>query len=444
MVVSTRNLVWSVISLLAIGVRASPTSALTFDDAWKMALTNAVSVRSAANEKELAAQRKELGFYENDPTLAFQSSITQRYRDTSGATGGGAAQDPRTTEQLHSLNLSIPLIDFGRSTARERQLDLELQAAVAGEKEMLTKLHFDVARAYLAAAAAQRSIEITKEQIKIADTRAREQNRLYQQGMRPESDVLAAQVDLGSAQISLQQAEDDALTARMRLAAVLGVTDHNSLSTLMPPPLRIDPRALVDFLEFLEKTPAQPAPSQQRRSLQLEALGASLDQVKASTRPRLNGALGAQAAGSFTPVKPHASAALALAWEIPWSGQNRDQQQLNALQRQSIELSGAQEELQRQTQWQTGQHSFNSARRSAIALIDQEKIVERQQRLVQQRYNSGRATALELSSSEAAVINVRQSLARVGQQAVGAAIDAAEAKGMTSLDTLFQTVLKNN
>src|SRR5690606_31516706 len=125
-----------------------------------------------------------------------------------------------------------------------------------------------------------------------------------------------------------------------------------ALSKVNPPPLTATPTALTGFLKRLEAAaPKVTLPSEQRRQHQRDALQAEMDRLNATHRPTLSGALDAQGVGNVSPVRPQASASVSLTWPIPWNGMNRDEEKLNALQRNALNIESEQDALRRQGQW---------------------------------------------------------------------------------------------
>ena len=405
-------------------------SSLTFAEFLQKTRQSSLSVQQAEVAASAAEARREVADFEDRLKVQVRSALSATRQEE------GRAGEPETTrQQSHGLTLSLPLIDFGRNSRQAAGLSYLADAAKLGEKAADETIHFAVARAWLAAQAAVLGEEITTGQLRLAKSRVEEQTRLYRQGMRPESDLIAARVELGRAEIGHQTAVENRIVAMIRLATMMGET--SSWQSVAVPPLKNDVDRVHQWFQDVILKAETKRVSSQRADLERRAIDAELDAVRAERWPQINAEIGLREVGALTPLRQEASGQIALTWEIPWHGMNREQRRVLELERKSLELEEANVNLRFEGQWWEARQALETARRTAEALKSQVELVQRQKILVEQRYAAGRATALELSTAEAALLQVQQEAARVASDAYTAVIAAAEAKGLSGVEGLF-------
>ena len=410
---------------------AEASTNLTFAEFLQKTQQNSLSVQQAEVAASAADARREVADYEDRLKVQLRSALSATRLEE------GRSGDPETLrQQSHGLTLSLPLIDFGKSSGKTEGLSLLAESAKLGEKAAGETIHFAVARAWLAAQSAVLGEQITESQLRLAKSRVEEQTRLYRQGMRPESDLIAARVELGRAEIVHQTETENRVVAKIRLATMMG--DTASWQSVVVPPLANDvDRVHGWFQESILKAEAKRTSSLQA-DLERRALDAELGSVRAELWPQINAEVGLREVGTPSPMNQEASGQIALTWEIPWHGMNREQRRLIELERKGLELKEANENLRFEGQWWEARQALETARRTAEGLKSQVDLVQRQKILVEQRYAAGRATALELSAAETALLQVQQEAARVAGDAYTAVIAATEAKGLAGVEGLFK------
>ncbi len=347
-----------------------------------------------------------------------------------------SASHPR---QQHALGLSATLWDFGRQSAEELKAKANLDVSRAQLNEFGEALKARTARYYVALAASQAVMKVAQEQSKNAESKLSTVIAAYKRGERPQTDVVKLKVELGRSQIFLAKSQDEffALTSQLQLT-----TRTFSATQEVVPSLRIKPlveRSDSDWRRLGEKWQQQTLTSSTLQKLEAgeRALQADLRSLEANFFPIVGGSIAAQGNGSLHPVKPDFLAQLNLQYNFPLSSGLSFKR--SALLARLAEIKLAAEE----------ERKIRSDRiiQSRIRLEGLTKTIELQraqiqtlldyQLLVRTRYFAGRASLLELTTTEDDLLSNRIELTRLQTSLYTAALDAAEALGGTNLENLF-------
>lgn len=415
---------------LALGAsQGAAQASLTFADAYQKAIIYASAPRAAKSARDTAAAQRELTAYADDPSFAIETGAERRYRDdgTGKAPGDGGRL---ASEWSLGASATVPLYDFGRHAARQHQADRAFEIARLGEDEAALALKYLVARAFLAVMAARERVAVVDEQVRVTKAKADAQTKNYRLGLRPESDFVQADVDLGRAEIARAKAADDLERAALRLGALIG-----SEGAVTPARLDARPSALVQIVNQWQ-APAKTL-TERREALQSEALDAEMAGVRADRRPVVDAVFLAERSGDAAPFGTQASAKLRLSWDVPVTGEARLREELVAVKSRALADDSERTARARRDAARLGQAALDASVRLAAALERQQSLSARQLRLVQNRYEAGRASALEVTTAEATLLAVKLDLINATQDAANAALDLAEARGVASVEDLF-------
>ncbi len=424
---------------------------LTFDEALKTAVNQSLDQKRAILARDLAVIDKDIVDYESNPKLTFQSTWSDRYSevDSSKKTGSsGGSSNQETRDQNYSLQFNYQLYDFGRHSKKLEGAELQIRIKELSSTEVTELLKWKLARAYNAALSAIRSREIVREQLTISESKLREQKSNYEHGLRPESDVVSAEIDLGRVRLSLEKAESDEINAKRQLLFFMGwMTDATkpspaddliAVNTLSLPRSSLNMRSPEQWVFMIKNWKNfEPSESQKRRKVEMAALTTERASVEASKLPTLSLGVGAQESGSWQPLKPIYSGQLQLSWDIPWNGMLRDERERIARKSRDLDLQEDLEVKARAEKLQLAKDQLETLSRQWRFLKNQESLLKRQQVLVKQRYDAGKATAFELSTIDNDAINVRLDIIKLASSEANAVIDLAEALAISDVKMLF-------
>lgn len=351
------------------------------------------------------------------------------------------AQWVNPSRHQHALTVGATLWDFGRQSAQELRAYAQRLSSEAQRAEAEENLRIRAARMYVAAAGAEAILAAAQEQLRNAESKLKAVTSGYHRGERPQSDVIKARADFGKARIFFSKSSDEAEWLRQQM---LLATQQVSSPTAAPlhahvrlrPLLVRSPNDWTSFLAGLNGRPVESAVLERLRAGKM-SLESELDALRAEQFPTLTASAGAQTGGSFLPLKADLLGQLNLQYTLPL-GDVREQRRLAVLARlrenalsKSEELKARDDKLRQSNQRMTDLLGQMNLQKSQIDLLLE------YQKLVRNRYFSGRASLLELTTTEDELLSNRLELLRMELNLYVFAIDALEALGGKTLETLF-------
>jgi outer membrane protein TolC len=198
------------------------------------------------------------------------------------------------------------------------------------------------------------------------------------------------------------------------------------------------PSAWDGMLAALAKQAASAA--ERRLAAESDALAAEVAAIDAKTKPTLTATLGAQygsdGSGDFTPMRPSSTGQLALTWELPWNGMSRTETYRVGLRRRDLELQIEAEREARRVRERQALQQLEAAKAQHGLLEAQLALAKKQQKLVNDRYLTGKASAIELSTAEAALLGVHLDRTRLSNAVAESLLILAEARGVRDVSVL--------
>lgn len=243
--------------------RASAESALSLEQAVNEALEHNASLRSTKAEVSAAKANEHGAKALANPEITVTPGIT-----------GSAGSD-------EVLSVVQPLEINGQRRIRSRIAQAETRAAEAGVRLAERDLTRDVKLAYWDTAQRQSIIELSKENVKLAESLHQSAVRQRDVGTAPGSQVIKTQVELTLAHRELSQAEAELLQACALLNTLLGRSPDV--------PIAISDKPLFESLTIDESVLPSPAETNRPEYLQsqaaLEVLKAGISAAEARKRP---------------------------------------------------------------------------------------------------------------------------------------------------------------
>ena len=412
---------------------------LTLNGAVSQALAQSLEAKRAALKQEQAKINAAVVDASNDPTLGLSGAWGARWQKRTD--NSPASFKEQSTIHSYGLQMRYNLIDFGRQNAKELTALSQLKLQDLAKEEADEKIFWSVIRAYQDISKNERILEISREQKTISENRLSEQNKNYRQGLRSESDVITAEVDVGKAKIALQNSLNHVVLAKQTLAQLINSENPNSnldFSVTKGNVTAASPTYWDSLIKEIEQKSPQATTSQKIILASRDALIADENAIDASTKPVLGTLLAAEYSGDgdWSPLRPAASGQIQLTWDIPWNGMTRLSRQSLAIDKQDLDLR---EKNIQQSMQQSEIYARTLISQTKIlheAMQGQAKLVSRQFQLVQNRYQVGQASALDLSAAENALVILKLDQVRLSSNIAGAIIALAEARGVRALDIL--------
>jgi len=407
--------------------------ALTFTRVLRLGLERSLEAKRAALALQLAADDLRVLSYENDPRLALSGNWSDSRPRNQALTAEGAARN-----QVYVAQLNATLYDFGRHDLRMDRAGYAEQVQRLAEAEVAESLRYAIARSYAGVLAAERIAQVATEQLAVDSAGLKEQRLNYQRGLRPESDVVMAEVTLGRSNLALVRAQDASRAARVALSFLIGEEQQPLLAGAVPTTsLRLSDtghwqQLLATWHEFGKSA------AQLRREQEAKALSSDEELIDAVRRPLLQGSVAATRSGAWTGGQRQLySGQVGLSWDLPWNGMARDERRRIVTRRQAL---GVQDEIDHKARSDLdamAREQFRAAQNQLIALNAQVRLIAREHDLVQRRYQAGKASALEVSATDADLLTQRLAVVTTLNALTLSVIDVAQARAVAVLEGVF-------
>lgn len=433
---SRRGYSWFVVLGLCWAKPGVAAEVLTFSKALGMAQKTTLGLKSSELNLRLLKLDQEILERSDWPTL-------------SGSLGYRRILLKETEEEERKnlsagLSLKYQLYDFGRQNAKEEQQKYAIEAQSLKINEINQQLVWDIGRAYAQVIVAVKSVTVTAKQLEVSQFKENETSRQFRQGVRPQLDVVAAQVERGKAEVSLQRARDKKTAAMRQLCLLMNVgfadqcLDENQYDL---PPALAEVSSPAKVLDVASSWTYLPSTAEKTREAQRQQLVASRKEIDASLWPTISTGLTYETTTGTRDTMKNINqtfATLGLDWIIPWHGMNRLQNEKITEQTALIDIAAQIESATRKAQEQTAQTSLKTLLGQWDLLLKQKGLLETERRLVKRKYDNGNATILELNQSESDIITLEQDIVSLSGQSYATAVDLAQSRGVTDIDKLFE------
>lgn len=348
-------------------------------------------------------------------------------------------QSSSSLKQQHTLALSATLWDFGRQKAQELRAVSQLRVSQAQLSEADELLKNRTARFYVSMAAADSVLKLALEQSKNAESKLQTVTSAYKRGERPQTDVVKLKVEAGRAALFAARARDEfsLLTAQLQLLSQAETAQVNRESTWSLKGLR--ERSAEDW-ELLfsgwEKRSSQAA-TLAKLAANEQILRAELESLESESYPVLGANASALGAGALTPFKPDALAQINLQYTLPLADVRGNKRSALRARINEAQLAQMEEQKLRLDKFVQSKIRLEGLGKNLQLQRQQIETLLDYQKLVRARYTAGRASLLELTTTEDDLLANRLEVARLLASIYTAAIDAAEAMGQPNFDDLF-------
>jgi outer membrane protein len=218
------------------------------DDAFDLAeAANPMLLQSRLKEK---ASRDQIAAAKSayHPTIALQGTL--------GYIGPISPLDTRAygPDESATLTVTLPLLSGGLTASQVRQAVAQNSSDMETTEATRRQVVQGVSQAWSQLLAGQIGVTAGQAQVKAAETALKGAQAEYGYGLRATLDVLIADENLRSAQLSLAQSRHDAFLAA---ASVLLVCGRLDIRSLVPAEPNYDPKRNFDRVDRLSRSPAE-------------------------------------------------------------------------------------------------------------------------------------------------------------------------------------------
>ncbi len=340
-----------------------------------------------------------------------------------------AVETPARGFASYSLGLQLqqPLFDGFRSWTEIEKAKVGLKEARRAVDETQLTVAFEVTRRFYEVVKAQQGAQVLTETVALSDGYVQRARALFEAGRGAKSELIAAQVNLGTDRAGLETQRARVVQAWTDLALVVGRDASQPLEVSEPDQVQLvahrSPPPLGSLAELVERAKAsRPAVARARAALEAATLDKRI--ASADRYPTVGLGLGYERSGpNFTgsegvygnPVRQYvASAQLYGQWNLFNGGRTRAAEQTAAIAERRARVGLAQAEQQVAAEVARAYATVVSLTRS-VELSDQNLAsAEEGVRLSTERLGAGAATQLEvrdaslkLTSSRLTLVNAR-------------------------------------
>jgi len=311
----------------------------------------------------------------------------------------------RTTDDSFSAGLSADLLlfDFGRLDALQRESAEQLLAASLDLATAEIETAYAFEEAFFNVLKQIELVGIAEQNVRQFEKRLEQVRGFVEVGTRVKYDLTKAQVDLGNAQLGLVTARTALAVQQAVLGNVLGLAEIPAYALEKPAAAEAGtPEAETLMAEARRQHPRLLA-----RAARERAASHAVDAAVAALFPELSVGGSLTAAGSLSPVDWFWSAGPALNWLLfsGWSRTGQLQEAVAGLQ--SARATRAQAEQQVFLDIQQAIAAREDARQRLAILEMTVRQAEENLDLVSARYRIGRASSVELTDAQVSLATTR-------------------------------------
>lgn len=422
-------------------VEAAPPilGSLTYEAVLQAALTRSRVRERSQVAFDLVSADIDVLKHENDPRLILSGTLSEMRPPTTNLLGNTIANANRSGSTF-ALQLTGVLYDFGRHAARLAQSESQRELRSLSLEETSLLIRYRVARGYTMLLGAERALAVALEQVRITQDKLAQQRSNYRKGLRAESEVVASELDLGRARITMARTQAEVRSIRQSIASLMNVPGEAIAQAVVPDHLlELKPPDVWKSLMTTWGARLEKSVAEERRAKEVQALQYDEAMVSLMQRPTLSGSVTAQHLQPWMgQSRDIYLGQIQLSWDIPWSHIARDEMHRLSLRKRDLTLLGETELEDRRDLEARARMAFDDALDQWQASQEQTELAARQRKLVKSRYDTGKASALELSSAEADLLSQRLDLVKLQNTMALALIDCAEARGVTDVGGIFR------
>jgi outer membrane protein TolC len=419
---------------------------LTFSQALELARIQSLEKQKTTNAVDLAKHERRALEQKDDAKITASATGLAKYSENpgSGTTSRTVASpEPGTFDETYALQASGSIYDFGRTSADRTKVNLAISEKESLLAEVEEALVIKVSRAFARVLSAQTIADLAQKQIQNATQKFDQVKLNYSRGLRPEYDVVRAESDLGRARIAVQKSQDDKILAWQQLQFLTGDSPLSPNRSVVCEGIFRRSKESWEKAASVLSEPQTPA-ALRTKKIQRAMNASEIEAIDAKILPSLSGTLGAGITRTtpFPETKSNDyrttySGGLTLSWDIPWNSGSQDDKMRIALKDKDLQMSEEMEIKSRKDKSESTKIRIKSFVEQSALMEKQVALVLKNLSIVKQKYESGKASATELSVAEDEALTTQTEAVRTQASALDALLDLAEATGNRNVETIF-------
>ena len=263
---------------------------VTIEESVAIALKNHENVTEAQAAVQQAVARTLQSKSARNPTVTASASYTHPvYFNVAAGDGFGGipffTQAPQGTQE--QIVIRQLLFDFNRTRSAVKAAEARTIAARAGLEAARQQLAFEVRKAYLELLQSQRLAEVRLYALENQLIHVEQARKLHATGLGLPIDVVRTQTAYANAVQQFTETRNQALIDRVELASFMGIDPRTPFTIDTPNKAEKLPESLDALIELALKQ----RPGLKQSQAQIEAQKFTLENLKASNKPRISTSL---------------------------------------------------------------------------------------------------------------------------------------------------------
>lgn len=388
-------------TVTAVEVGLSKDAPLSLNRALEIALVYHPSIVQA--RQSLVSADKQF----KDAIAGYLPSVNASAGYRKGTSNNSVASASNKSKDSYSASVSLNqlIYDFGKTPASIRQAYESKLSTEALLKSTENNIVYNTRQAYYDLIKQQALVKVAEETVHQFQVHLEQTQNLFEVGRRIKYDITKAKVDLGTARIDLINARNTLTTARAVLNNTLGLAEDPGYIVQEPPSEEFKNHSFEELIKIARKN----QPELVAKLAQERGASAAVDQAIADLYPSLSLNGSYSWSGSKFPLVWNWSLGSVLGWNI-FSGFQKNNQIDKAVanlrttraaraeleQRIYLDLTRAVAQLE------------SAGERLTLAQLTVQQ-AEENLNLVNERYKIGKASSIELTDAQVALMNSRVS-----------------------------------
>lgn len=213
----------AVMTLSWAGLASAETMDVNIEDCVRMAIENNHTIKGALADYNAAVWKRHEARRTAGPTLNWTSAARRI---------GGAAPNAADVKSMYSntVGVSMPIYTGGQLESSIRAADLGLNASEIAIEATKQAIKAKTQAAYFNVLNCRNQIKVSKESVRTIEEHLKNVNAQFSVGTVAKTDVLASQVQLSNAQLSLVSAQNAYDVAVASLDTVMGIPSDTKLN----------------------------------------------------------------------------------------------------------------------------------------------------------------------------------------------------------------------
>ncbi len=392
---------------------------IPLDEAVRLARRNApatVQARNTIRNNAAAVRTRYAAFL---PTLTFGAGVGRQDGTRFIPDQNLVVSSDQPWRGSHRFNSNLTLFDGGSRWFELRAAQANVDAAEATEISQNFQVALQVKQQYFAVLAARESESAAMKQLETAEQQLRAATARVAAGAATRSDSLRSSIAVGNARLQMLEARNSLAAANASLSRLIGSTE--TVTAVVADTGVIDQIALADEELFAL---AEQGPEVRRAEAALAAAKQNSRGAKSPYLPTLSASLGWSFSASdtgfrFTGDQRNRNISTSLSISFPiFQGLGREQQVVAARVTEDNAVAQLRDtRLNQRQQLVTFLGNFRTAEARVQIQMASVQAAEEELRVMQERYNLGASTLLELLQSQTTLDQARQALIQARVQA---------------------------